>query len=475
MRAASQPMQIVVAAKVPARTTRVRFLTTSERSKLPVGIREAEISLQPNSRVLFHPDDTLFVGIGDAEGVNADVIRRAAGTAAMTLRKAGRVLVAMDLERWSEFAPAAVEGALVGGYRFEDFKQNKSPGIERLTLVVGKTDVTRVRRATERAQVIGELTNLARRIANQPGNVVFPASLAEEALWHSRRFGLRCTVLDEKKLRAGKFGGILAVGKGSARPPRLIVLEHRGGPAKEAPLVLVGKAVTFDSGGISIKPAADMEKMIWDKCGGVSVLCAMLAIARLKLKRNVIGLVPSAENMLGADAYRPGDIVTCYDGKAVEIVNTDAEGRMLLADAIGYARKQLKARAIVDVATLTGACGIALGSAAAGLWSSHDALRSALLEAGTRAGERMWPMPLYSEYDDQIRSEVALVKNSGGRLGGACTAAAFLKTFAEKTPWAHLDVAYTAQSEKERPWLARGATGYGVSTLVTLAEAEIVL
>jgi leucyl aminopeptidase len=475
MRAASQPMQIVVAAKVPARTTRVRFLTTSERSKLPVGIREAEISLQPNSRVLFHPDDTLFVGVGDAEGVNADVIRRAAGTAAMALRKAGRMQVALELDRWPDFAPAAVEGALVGGYRFEDFKQNKSPLIERLTLLVPKADVARVRRAAERAQVIGELTNLSRRIANQPGNVVFPASLAEEALWHSRRFGLRCTVLDEKKLRAGKFGGILAVGKGSARPPRLIVLEHRGGSAKEAPLVLIGKAVTFDSGGISIKPAADMEKMIWDKCGGVSVLCAMLAIARLKLKRNVIGLVPSAENMVSADAYRPGDIVTCYDGKAVEIVNTDAEGRMLLADAIGYARKQLKARAIVDVATLTGACGVALGSAAAGLWSSHDGLRAALLEAGTRAGERMWPMPLYSDYDDQIRSEVALVKNSGGRLGGACTAAAFLKTFAEKTPWAHLDVAYTAQSDKERPWLARGATGYGVSTLVTLAEAHIAI
>jgi leucyl aminopeptidase len=233
---------------------------------------------------------------------------------------------------------------------------------------------------------------------------------------------------------------------------------------------LVGKAVTFDTGGISIKPAADMEKMIWDKCGGIAVLGAMLAIAALGVKKNVVGLIPCAENMPGDNAYRPGDIITCFDGKAVEIINTDAEGRMILADAIGWARKEFNAKAIIDVATLTGACGIALGESAAGLWSTSDELLTQLKSSSEEAGERLWHMPLYPEHEEQIRSEVGLVKNSGGRLGGACTAAAFLKTFAEKTPWAHLDIAYTAFSDKERVWQARGATGFAVQTLLRFVE-----
>ena len=281
---------------------------------------------------------------------------------------------------------------------------------------------------------------------------------------------MKITVLDEKKLRARGFGGLLAVGGGSVRGPRLIVIEHRGGPKTQPPIALVGKAVTFDSGGISIKPAADMEEMIYDMCGGAAVLGAMAAIADLKLKRNVVGIIPSAENMPSATAYRPGDIVTTYDGKPVEIVNTDAEGRVVLADAIAFARKDCRAAAIIDLATLTGACGIALGDNAAGLWSSDAALHRRMVAASERAGERVWPMPLFEEYDRQIESGVALIKNSGGRLGGACTAAAFLKVFAEKTPWAHLDIAYMAHRTKDAPDLARGATGYGVRTLVELIE-----
>jgi leucyl aminopeptidase len=213
-----------------------------------------------------------------------------------------------------------------------------------------------------------------------------------------------------------------------------------------------------------------MEDMIFDKCGGMAVLGAMAAIADLKLKRNVVGVLAAAENLPSATAYRPGDIITTYDGKHVEIVNTDAEGRVVLADAISYARKDLGAAAIIDLATLTGACGIALGEYAAGLWSNAESFEQKVKDASKRAGERLWPMPLYSEYDDQIKSDVALIKNSGGRLGGACTGAAFLKTFAGETPWAHLDIAYTSHRSKDQAHIARGATGFGVRTLVDLVE-----
>jgi len=470
-------MKVHIATAPEKNTCTVRFYTLSERSKLPKTITEAEFSLQANSRVFLHAENVLCVGVGDARGVTADTIRRAAGSAAAALRKAGRPQFQVDLTGWPQFTGAAVEGLVLAGYRFEDFKTKKNGGLERVTVLVPKVDVPAAKRESERAQTVAEMTNLARRIANQPGNVVYPETLAEQAEWHARAFGLKCTIWNEKKLRGAKFGGTLSVGQGSARPPRLIVLEHPGrkGAGKlrnAAPLVLVGKAVTFDTGGISIKPAADMEHMIWDKCGGCAVLGAMLAIAQLGLKRHVIGLIPAAENMPGANAYRPGDIVTCHDGKNVEIVNTDAEGRMLLADCIGYARRELKASAIIDVATLTGACGVALGDSVAGLWASDDRLRDQLMAASKAAGERLWPMPIEPEHEDQIRSEVALIKNSGGRLGGACTAAAFLKTFAERTPWAHLDVAYTASITKELPWLARGATGFAVRTLVNLAAEE---
>ncbi len=453
----------------------VRFISKPDRPKLPKAVTEAEFSAAPNTRVFLHAEKLLCVGVGDPRSVVAETIRRAAGTAAMALRKSGRLRFTLDLTGWPQFAAAAVEGLVLGSYRYEDFKSQRTEELQHVTILVPKVDLPAAQLEGRRAGIVAEMTNLARRVANQPGNVAYPATLAEEAEWHAKATGLRCTILNEKKLRAGKFGGILSVGQGSARQPRLIILEHpgrkSGGKVRSAPpLVLVGKAVTFDTGGISIKPAAEMENMIWDKCGGCAVLGAMLAIAKLGVKRHVIGLIPAAENMVSANAYRPGDIVKCYDGKQVEIVNTDAEGRMLLADCIGYARRKLNAAAIVDVATLTGACGVALGEALAGLWSTNNALRDQLLAAAQAAGERLWPMPLEPEHEEQIRSEMALIKNSGGRLGGACTAAAFLKCFAEKTPWAHLDIAYTSRTTKELPWLARGATGFAVRTLVGLAE-----
>jgi leucyl aminopeptidase len=463
-------MTLNFATKADADSAKIRLLTTDQRSELPKEVTEAEFSLLPGSRVFVHSEKTLFAGLGDRSKVTADSVRQAAGAAAAALKKTGRTKFALLLGEWAEFAAAAAEGLVLADYRYEDFKPKKTHPIGQVTVVVPSARVSAAKKSAERSATIARLTNLARGIANRPGNIVYPGTLAEEVEWHAKKFGVNCTIFDEKKLRAGKFGGILAVGCGSSRPPRMIVLEHLGGPKSQAPLVLIGKAVTFDTGGISLKTAADMEKMIWDKCGGAAVIGAMFALKELGIKRNVVGLIPSAENMPGSNAYRPGDIVTCYDGKHVEIVNTDAEGRMLLADAIGYARRVLKPSAIVDIATLTGACGVALGDSCAGLWSNDEKLGAAVLSCSKVAGERLWPMPHFPEYDEQIRSEMGLIKNSGGRLGGACTAAAFLRTFAETTPWAHLDIAYTSYRDKESAAMARGATGFGVGTLVRLAE-----
>jgi len=447
--------------------TIVVFATPARREAV-ASSPEAEFSAKPNTTLFFRDKNLLAVGIGDSPV--AQTFRSAAGTAVKFLKKIGRTAVAFDATRHAKFAQAIVEGALLADYRFEQFKTQKTAALESLRVAVPGQLLLKARREGLRGQVLAGAVNYARNIGNQPGNFIYPASLAEEARNLAEAKGLDITVLDEIELAAGKFGGLLAVGSGSARPPRLIVLEHRGGPAGHAPVALVGKAITFDTGGVSIKPAANMEEMIFDKSGGIAVLGAMAAVADLKIKRNVVGIIASAENMPGPSAYRPGDIVTAYDGKHIEIINTDAEGRVVLADAIGYARKVKNAAAIIDLATLTGAMGVALGEAAAGLWSTADALKRQLLAASEKTGERLWPMPLYPEYEDQIKSEVALIKNTGGRLAGSCTAAAFLKAFAEQTPWAHIDIAFTASAEKERPDLARGATGFGIRILAELVE-----
>jgi leucyl aminopeptidase len=434
------------------------------------GVSKAEFSAKPNSVLFLREKNLLAVGIGNAAKADAHTLRRAAGTAVRFLKKIGRVEIVINATGHALFAQAVVEGAVMADFDFEQFKEKKTAAMKSLRIVASASDLARAKHNGTRGKILADATNFARQTGNQPGNFIYPETLADAACKLAKQKGLHITVLDEKALRAGKFGGLLAVGSGSDRPPRLIVLEHRGGRAGEAPIALVGKAITFDTGGISIKPAANMEEMIFDKSGGMAVLGAMAAIADLKLKRNVVGIIASAENMPGASAYRPGDIVTVYDGKHVEINNTDAEGRVVLADAIGYARKTKHAAAIIDLATLTGACGVALGDSAAGLWSTSDGLKNQVLAAGEKSGERLWHMPLFPEYDELIRSDIALIKNSSGRLAGASTAAAFLKTFAEKTPWAHLDIAYTASLEKARSDLARGSTGFGVRTLAELVE-----
>ncbi len=469
-------MNIAYAAQAPADTeATIRFLTTEERAQLPQALPEAEFSGGERSTVFFHAERLLCVGLGAADKVTARTLRVAAGVAARSLQGKGRTRAAVELGTHASFAGAVIEGLVMGAYRFDQFKDPvagsaTADSLDTVTLLCSDGELPTVRATGERGRIFAEAANHARQVGNQPGNLFYPEKLAEAARQLGRDSGgsLEVTVLDEAALREGGFGGLLAVGGGSLRPPRLIVIRYQGGAPEEAPLVLVGKSITFDSGGLSIKPADRMEEMIWDKCGGCTVLGTMQGVAALKPRRNITAILTSAENLTGPDAYRPGDIVTVYGGKRIEINNTDAEGRVVLADALGYAVRDCKAGAIIDLATLTGACVVALGESAAGLWSTSDTLRDDVLAAAEKSGERLWPMPLFEDYSEMIKSDVALIKNSSGRWGGACTAAAFLKTFVGETPWVHLDIAGPAAITKDRPDLARGATGFAVRALLEL-------
>ena len=376
----------------------------------------------------------------------------------------------------AELAQAVGEGIVSGGfvdtrYKTEADAGGAPPGCD-VVWPHGNGGGSGAVAAVERGVTIGSAANLARELANQPSNLLRPAVFAARAAEAVEEVGVAVEVLDEQAIRKLGMGLLLGVGQGSDAPPRLVVMRHEPADAPAEPtLGLVGKGVTFDSGGISIKPAAGMEWMKSDMAGGAAVVGAMRAIGALGARRRVIGIVPMAENMPGGRATRPGDILTGACGTTVEVLNTDAEGRLILGDALWYAR-QCGATHLVDVATLTGACVIALGGAASGLFARPPEWSDALQAAATRAGERVWPMPLYEEYREQLRSELADMKNIGGREGGACTAAAFLEAFTGGLPWAHLDIAGTAWIEKPREDAAAGATGVMVRMLTELAVAD---
>ncbi|MFN2384630.1 MAG: leucyl aminopeptidase, partial [Gemmatimonadota bacterium] len=318
-----------------------------------------------------------------------------------------------------------------------------------------------IQRGLERGEKLARAVNYTRDLGNTPPNEMTPARLAERARGLAEEHGLTCTVMTVRELKAKKMGGILGVGQGSANDPRLIILRYNGGRGGRAPVALVGKAITFDTGGISIKPSQNMEEMKFDKMGGCAVLGILMAAALLELKVNLLGVIPAAENMPSGTAYRPGDILTSYSGKTIEIINTDAEGRLVLADALTWASEQ-KPRQIIDLATLTGACVVALGHAASGAFGD-PAMVARLQAAGETTGDRAWPLPLYEDFSNDMKSEIADIKNSGGRWGGASTAAAFLKFFVgDGIPWAHLDIAGTAWVTKPKAYTPYGATGAGV-------------
>lgn len=462
----------------------VRFLTREDASiagALPAPVPAAEFGGREKATVFFRAERQLFVGLGSAVGLDGRAVRLAAGVAARWLQKNGRTAATFDLcslpsdHPATELTRAAVEGAVVGAYRFDRFRVPPAdePAPTALGTLTFLTPDEDARAVGERARAVAEAVNYARELGNSPPNTFFPETLADAARRLAAESGgvLTTEIFEPERLRAEGFGGLLAVGGGSAHGPRLVVVRYAGNPvsAEEPPLVFVGKAVTFDSGGLSIKPALGMEEMVWDKCGGCAALGAMQAVAALRPAHPVVAVIASAENLTGPGAYRPGDVVTVFDGRHVEINNTDAEGRVILADALGYARRVLRAGRIVDLATLTGGCVVALGDDTAGLWGNDEGWKSEVLVAADRAGEPLWPMPLTREHERKIRSEIALIKNSSGRSGSPCTAAAFLKTFVEDTPWAHVDLAGPAAITEDRAELARGATGFGVRTLVELA------
>lgn len=421
----------------------------------------------------------LLMGLGTREKFNAEIMRRACGQFAREIRKAkaktaGLYLGFLSNEAVPEMLRAAVEGVIMGGYRFVSYKSNPDENntLDKIFLLLPETKgLKKAKTQVETGKIIAESVNFARDLANTPGNELPPMTLAQTAKSQAKKLGFSCKVVGVNELKKLNMNAILAVGCGSSRPPCLVVLEYNGlGGKKSAPVVLVGKGITFDSGGISLKPAAELERMKDDMSGAGAVLSAISAIAKLKLKKRVIGLMACAENLPSSKAYRPGDVVKTASGTTVEIISTDAEGRMVLADALHYAAR-FKPDMIIDVATLTGACAIALGAEACGLMSNDDALSDNLLKAGESSGERCWRLPLWEEYEELIKSDVADIKNVGGRPAGTITAGMFLKRFVKDVPWAHIDIAGTAWSDKDWTYRVKGATGAGVRLLVEFLMA----
>ncbi|MCI0498496.1 MAG: leucyl aminopeptidase [Planctomycetales bacterium] len=426
----------------------------------------------------------LLVGLGKRTAVTANTLRKAATAAAgkaVDINAASLVMcLHSDIPATAKLNPvqagqAIAEGACFGAFRYDEYitaPAKKRPA--RLKAVIADADPSMVKLLKQGAAVgavTGSAQNFARTIANRPANVITPETLAMEAKKLAQRTPrLRCTVLNEKQLRAKKMGGILAVGQGSANPPRLIVLEYAPtGASSHTPTVaLVGKAITFDSGGISLKPGEGMQDMKFDKSGGIAVLGAMQAIGALAPKVRVFGIIPAAENMPSGLSYRPGDIITTFSGKTVEIHSTDAEGRMILCDAITYAAETLGCSTIVDIATLTGACVVALGQKRAGLLGNDDALIERLKAASAVTGERIWHLPCDDEYLETMKSKIADFKNTGGKWAGACTAAAFLSQFVGKAKWAHIDMAGVGVWGADET-LAPGSIGFGVRLLTAFA------
>ena len=419
----------------------------------------------------FAADAVLMVGVGERKDFTVTAARRALGKVAPSLRRFGTVATtfaqAFPGKRGADAVQAAAEGIGLGAYRFDRYKTKKEDPseLESATILVPqRADAKAVRTAIRRADAIVDAVSWARDLVNTPAGDMPPATIAREAQKMARAVGLRCKVWGEAELVKGGFGGILGVGAGSPNPPRLIELEYHGGGSSK-PLALTGKGISFDSGGLSIKDAKGMETMKDDMGGAASILATMKVLATLKPKVNVIAAVPSAENMPSGTATKPGDVLTHRGGKTSEVLNTDAEGRLVLADALAYLA-QLEPAAIVDAATLTGSCMISLGDAITGAMGNDRSLIGQLLAAGEQVGEPAWQLPLHKDYRSQIDSSIADVKNVGDRYGGAITAAWFLAEFVGEIPWVHLDVAGPAFADKGTDLGPRGATGVPVRMLV---------
>jgi len=417
------------------------------------------------------PERVLLVGLGKPGEVTRNTIRRAAAVAGKRARalSAKQLAFAVVPEARNgvsarDLGQATVEGAAHGAWAFTELKKaapdEPKPEVEGVTLVCDQKEMKEVAAGQRVGDAVAAGQRLTRHLQMLPGNVCTPTYLAERAKQLADQHGFTLTVFDRAKLQQEGMGALLAVAQGSDQEPRFIVLEYRGA-GDAPPVALVGKGVTFDSGGISIKPAQNMEDMKFDMSGAAAVLGTFETLGQLKPKLNVVGLIPATENLPSGHAVKPGDVVKSHFGKTIEIINTDAEGRLILCDALSYVRR-FKPSAVIDIATLTGAVVVALGQVAIGAMGNDEPLLTEVREAGERAGERCWPLPLWDEYRDLLKSDIADVKNSGGRGAGSIAGGWFLREFVEGYPWVHLDIAGTAYTEGEGPHQAKGPTAVGV-------------
>jgi leucyl aminopeptidase len=473
-------------AKGPDAKPQPVLLTNDEvvRAAAAAVLSSGEYKAGTNEAVLLHAPAglkakrLLIVGLGKKTKATVHAVRNAAGTAVRyTKPRAIRELTFALPEAPQELgltlpanacARAAVEGAFVGDFDADTYRsERKDVSVHSFTLAApAAADQAAIRTAFNEGVIIGESQNFARTLVNEPGNKLTPTVLGQRAAQMASETGLHCEVFSTDKLHELKMGAFWSVSQGSAEPPALIVMKYEPEGVTDGPILgLVGKGITFDTGGISIKPADNMEKMKYDMAGGAAMIGAMRAIALLKPKVRVIGIVCAAENMPDGKAQKPGDVQTAMSGKTIEIINTDAEGRLVLADGITYARS-LGATHLIDAATLTGACVVALGMINGGAFSNDDATIEKFQAALATSGETFWRLPLADEYYDMIRSDIGDIKNTGGRWGGAITAAEFLHAFAEDTPWIHLDIAGLAWIEDNKPFIAKGPSGVAVRSIL---------
>lgn len=426
-------------------------------------------------------DRVVIMGLGKKEELTVDRVR---STVAKTCRKLNKQkvkdisIVAFNSEvnniSPEDFAQAITEGALLGLYTFRKYitkKKDEVAEINKISLIcIEGNDIYSIRKGSNKGKMLAEATNLARDMVNEPANYMTPSHMAEKAGKIAKEFDLELSVLGIKEIRKLGMGALLGVAQGSCQPPKLIIINYKGRKRDGIDVALIGKGITFDSGGISIKPSNKLDEMKTDMAGGAAVIAAIVAIARLKLKINITVIVPAVENLPSGSAIKPGDVLTSMTGKTIEIISTDAEGRLILADAIAYV-KRLEVKRIVDVATLTGACQVALGSICTGVFGNNQQMIDNIVAAGSKAGEAMWQMPMHDEYKEQNKSDIADIKNVAKGGAGAITAAQFLAEFVGNTPWVHLDIAGTSFGDKERKFYPKGATGIPVRTLVNCISA----
>ncbi|BCA55400.1 putative cytosol aminopeptidase [Nitrospira sp. KM1] len=445
-------------------------------------LQTREFEGKPHETLVFHSQGKIpakrivLVGLGEKKELTLDAIRQALGYAVKRVRQCKAdsfTVIAPQVaprgHSLTEMAQAMAEGAILGSYQFTAYRSDNSPGKDMAAMTVLTSQKATVRQLTEgvrRGVATAEAATFVRDLCNHPSNVMTPSRIATEAKSIAKEENIALKILEQKDMEQLGMGALLGVARGSQEPPKFIILEYNGARKKdERPVVLVGKTITFDTGGISLKPAENMEHMKADMTGGAEVLASIRAASRLKLPIRLVSILPVAENMPGGKAMKPGDIVKTLAGKTVEVQNTDAEGRLILADGLAYAQRYNPV-ALIDIATLTGACVVALGQFAIGMFGTDNRLKEQLRKSGFKSGERVWEMPLWDEYFEQLRSDVADMRNIGGRGGGMITAALFLSKFVGNCPWAHIDIASTDWSERERAYVPKGPTGIGTRLLL---------